>query len=203
MRVYVESNFVLELAFQQEQFDSCVLILEAAQRNIIELTIPAYSLVEPNEKVGRQREKRQELQQQLDKELRQLRRTQRYSERLKSIQDLNSLIVQSNEEELKTLSSFREQILALASVIPLTSELLVRASVHETRYDLSPQDAVVYESVISHLVMSEPVESCFLNRNSRDFDNPDIVEALKQRNCKMILRFDDGLAFINSRLERK
>lgn len=202
MNVYIESNYVLEIAFQQEQSQGCERILELAERKAIELLIPAYSLVEPIEKIQRQRGKRLELQQRLDQESRELSRTRRYGTRLQDIQYLRSLIIQSNEDEFKAFLDVRSRILGVATVIPLNTGILLRASMNESKYDLTPQDAVVYESVISHLASSKRTESCFLNRNSRDFDNPDIVDELRKQECRMIPSFDDGLRFMNSVLGR-
>lgn len=47
MNVYVESNFALELTFEQEQRASCEALLELASQKSIMLMIPAFSLVEP------------------------------------------------------------------------------------------------------------------------------------------------------------
>lgn len=47
MNVYVESNFVLELALLQEQHASCGELLRLCEEDRIQLVIPAYSLVEP------------------------------------------------------------------------------------------------------------------------------------------------------------
>ena len=49
MNVYVESNFVLELALLQEQFASCEKMLGLCRSGDIPLVIPAYSLAEPYE----------------------------------------------------------------------------------------------------------------------------------------------------------
>lgn len=49
MIVYVETNFVLELALGQEQSDSCREILRLAQSENLSLAVPAYSLMEPYE----------------------------------------------------------------------------------------------------------------------------------------------------------
>ncbi len=201
MKIYVESNFVLELALQQEQSDSCMRILQMAQQSLIELCVPAYSLVEPNEKLGRQRNSRQELVGRLLVEQRQLQRNQDYLKRLQSLQDLSILITQSNEDELARFRTYREQILDIATVIPMNSDLLIKATAQERRLDLSPQDAIVYQSVLFQLVADNSnVESCFLNRNAKDFDNPTIVDELAANLCRMIPRFDDGYAFIQSRI---
>ena len=51
MTVYVESNFVLELALQQEQCDSCLKIIDLATDQRITLAIPAFSLAEPHQTI--------------------------------------------------------------------------------------------------------------------------------------------------------
>ncbi len=87
----------------------------------------------------------------------------------------------------------------IAEIIPLTLDILKDAATYEAPYDLTPQDALVYASVITHLRLNKPPVSCFLNRNSKDFDNPDIVDELSQNNCTMIPRFDHGYGFIQAR----
>lgn len=201
MKIYVESNFVLELAFQQEQFASCEQILQLCEVGSVQLIIPAYSLAEPHEKLSRQAKNRKQLQQALDAEIRQLSRTEFYENRISSIQDIASLLIQSNEEEQQRFRQYRHRILNCAQVIALTNDILAEAATYEDPYDLSPQDALVYTSVIFHLRQHRPVTACFLNRNSKDFDSPDIVDALNKFNCRMIPRFDHGYAFIQSQLK--
>ena len=200
MNIYVETNFVLELTFEQEQRASCEQILQMCEAGQAHLIIPAYCLAEPHEKLSRQARNRQELQRSLNVELRQLLRTASYASRIKSIQDLASLMVQSNEEERNRFIQCRERLLDVGEIVALTAEILSEAASYETTYDLTPQDALVYASVIAHLRRDRPQQACFLNRNSKDFDSPDIVDELNQFNCRMIPRFDDGYGFFQSRL---
>lgn len=67
MDVYVESNFVLELALLQEQHESCQELLDLAQVKQITLIVPAFSLAEPYETLIRNNKKRQKLSQDLKK----------------------------------------------------------------------------------------------------------------------------------------
>ena len=200
MNVYVETNFILELAFEQEQQIECELILNLCEMGKINLIIPAYSLAEPHEKLIRQANYRKELQRNLDKELVQLRRTKSYSDRVGGIQNIASLLVQSTEEEKERFIKLRARFLNAAEIIPLTIEILREAASFESPYDLDPQDALVFASVISHLQKNSSVMSCFLNKNIKDFDTPDIEEALKKNNCKMLPKFDSGHDFIRSKL---
>lgn len=200
MNIYVETNFVLELVFEQEQCESCEQILQLCEAGQASLIVPAYSLAEPHEKLSRQSRSRRNLQQLLDAELRQLLRSASYVSRIRSIQDIADLILQSNEEERQRFVQYRDRLLKIAEVVALTADILVEAANCEATYDLKPQDALVYASVVYHLQAGQPLRSCFLNRNSKDFDSPDIVDALNQFGCRMIPRFDDGHRFLQSQL---
>jgi predicted nucleic acid-binding protein len=200
VNIYVETNFVLELTFEQEQCASCEQILQICEAGQAKLILPAYSLAEPHEKLSRQARSRRELQQLLDAELRQLSRTASYASRIKSIQDIASLMVQSNEEERHRFIQYRERLLNAGEIVALTAKILIQAASCEATYDLMPQDALVYASIIDHLRLYQPQQACFLNRNSKDFDSPDIVDELNQFNCRMIPRFDHGYSFLQSQL---
>lgn len=202
MNIYVETNFVLELTFQQEQYSSCEQILQLCESEIgkAKLIIPAYSLAEPHEKLYRQAKNRKQLQQSLESELNQLSRTVTYETRIKNIQDISSLLTQSNKEERNRFIQSRERILKIGEIIALTAYILNEAASCEVNYNLVPQDALVYASVMNHLQINQPQQACFLNRNSKDFDNPDIVDELDQFNCRMVPRFDDGYNFICSQV---
>lgn len=203
MNIYAETNFVLELTFEQEQGSDCEQILSLCEAGQAKLIMPAYSLAEPHEKLTRQSRNRRELQQLLNAELSQLSRTASYASRIQSIQDIASLLVQSNEEERYRFIQCRQRIVEIGEIIALTAKILSGAAEFETRYDLAPQDALVYASVISHLQNFKPQRACFLNRNSKDFDSPDIVEELNQLNCRMIPRFDHGYDFILSQVNNR
>lgn len=138
MNIYVETNFVLELTFQQEQFTSCEQILQLCEAGSAKLVIPAYSLAEPHEKLTRQAKSRRDLQQVLNTELQQLLRTTPYSSRISSIQDIASLLVQSNEDERQRFIQCRERLLKVAEVIELTASVLTKAAADEAPYDLRP-----------------------------------------------------------------
>ncbi|MBW4695475.1 MAG: DUF4935 domain-containing protein [Lyngbya sp. HA4199-MV5] len=200
MNVYVETNFVLELTFEQEQCSSCEQILQLCEAGKVKLIVPAYSLAEPHEKLSRQARSRRELQQSLETELRQLLRTAPYASRIKSIQNIASLMIQSNEEERHRFVQCRDRLLEVGEIVALNASILSEAASYETTYDLTPQDALVYASVMTHLRQDLPEQACFLNRNSKDFDSPDIIDELRPLNCRMIPRFDRGHSFIQSQL---
>ena len=202
MNIYVETNFVLELTFEQEQAASCNKILNLCKSRKVNLIIPSFSLTEPLEKLHRQSQNRDNLQKELNHEINQLKRNPIYKSRLQPIQDIRSLLIQSNREERIKFEKCRELFFEFTYIIPLSVEILKQAAMYEkSPYNLRPQDAIVYASIIASIKESSSIESCFLNRNSRDFDLPEIVEELENLNCKMIPRFDDVYNFISNKIK--
>ncbi|MFZ4660988.1 MAG: PIN domain-containing protein [Caldilineaceae bacterium] len=200
MNVYVETNFVLELVFEQEQYQWCENLLSLCEVKKISLLLPAYCLMEPHEKLARQSNTRLELQRILVAEVRQLSRTASYTARVTQMQDIGNLLLQSNRDEQQRFYHYLNRILGVTEIIPLTAEVISDGVRNEGLYKLRPQDAIVYASVINHLRQHNTVQSCFLNRNSRDFDVPNILQELNQYNCRMIPLFDQGYQFINTRV---
>ena len=200
MRVYVESNFVLELALQQEQHEACATLVRFCEAQQIALVIPAYSLAEPFETIIRFDKERRDLSVQLAKQLAQLGRSQAYQPEIDALERVAGFLVRVRQDEMERLLSIQQRLLTCAEIIPLTPAILRTSIINQSRSNLSPQDSLVYSSVIDHLAVAEPAGSCFLNRNSKDFYNPDIVDNLQKLGCKLISRFDQGLQFVTSQL---
>lgn len=200
MNIYVESNFVLELALLQEQHASCEEILCLSEAGRVQLIIPAYSIAEPYETLKRRHNQRKQMKAELDVQLKQLARTITYAQRLSGFKDLTILLIDSAEEEAKRLEEVRTRLLKAAEIIPLDSLTLTAATQYQKIHGLSPQDAIVYATVLSHLKHHDGSQSCFLNRNSKDFDDPDLVEELNTYSCKLLPQFNTGYQFILSRL---
>jgi hypothetical protein len=198
VNVYVESNFVLQLALQQEAHASCEGILQLCQGGIARLVIPAFSLVEPYRTLELRGAQRERLRRDLDTEIRQLARTSFFGERLSEFADLRSLLIDSVAEERMRWAEVRARLLRAAEVVAMDADILGAAARHPLTQLLEPHDAIVYASVISHLARSgSSAPSCFLNADARDFGDPDLVAELAARHCKLIFRFDDGLQYLS------
>jgi hypothetical protein len=55
MRVYAESNFVLELVLEHEQHQACEELVSLAAVDSLELVLPAFALLEPYQTIVRRR----------------------------------------------------------------------------------------------------------------------------------------------------
>lgn len=200
MIIYVETNFLLELTFGQSEATFCNEIMELCRIGKATLAIPAYSFVEPNEKLIRQAMQRKKLQNDINTEISQISRSTENQAHLPSMKQTSSLFVKISEEDRKRFMQYKTELVEIAEVIPLSKSVLEEAFQYEEKNTLGPQDSVVYASICEHLENNRPEVSCFLNKNKKDFDDPDIVETLKNLNCTYISRFENGLRFVSSYL---
>ena len=187
---------MLELALLQEQSASGEAILRLSEERRVHLVVPAYALVEPYGTLARRHKQREEMKKDFDVELGQLARTATYTDRLSGLRDLTALLIQSADEAERRFEEVRLRLLNTAEVIPLDAAVLAASAAPRREHGLSPQDALVYAAVLSHLQRMRPAQSCFLNRDSKDFNDPHIVEQLGRYNCKLFPRFDSGYQFI-------
>jgi predicted nucleic acid-binding protein len=205
--VYVETNFVLELAFQQEDHESCRALLDLAEGSPadLELALPAFCIGEAYERQVRRQRERKALHDRLRQELGELARSLPYAARSDEIRDVTRFLVESGEDERGRLNAVLEGLYGAATLVPLDEAVAREARRQEARRGLEPQDALVYASVLCHLRQSAAMgpaaqdERCFVTRDN-DFANADIGADLEALGCKILFRFDAALRYARSRL---
>ncbi len=200
MIVYVESNFVLELALLRNEHLACNELLRLSTTAAIRIAIPAFSVGEPYEAWVRRSKQRSELKQRLDSELNEMSRSEPYQGALLAFQELVGLLLQSNDDEKTRLDQALEQILHIATVIPIHSSTLQQAIKFQKSRSLKPQDSIIYASVLEHMVAHPSEPKCFVTTNSKDFVNPDITSDLVTQNCRLLSRFVDALGYVKSKI---
>lgn len=198
--VYVETNFVLEMAFLQEEHEHCDSLLRlAADRSNTELVLPVFCVAEAYEAFGRKRRERLELADRLRREVGQLARSRTYAHRRKDFVELTDLFRRSGQEEQDRLDRVLDEVLGVARLLPLERIITREAVEYRKTRDLGTQDALVYASVISDLDNTRPRSSCFISRNPKDFANPDIRDGdLADRSCTLLTNFTDGYGYVKA-----
>jgi len=200
MNVYAESNFVLEHALQQEGSDSCGEIIRLASAGKITLVVPAFSLAEPYQAISGKEKARLRLVEDLRGHLRELARSKPHREILTTFKEFADVLIGSAQLERDGLRETVSELLASVEIMPLDATVLRSGVDMEARFRLSGQDAIVLASVLQHLEATQPNESCFLNRNSKDFDEPEILTKLEEMHCKFFSNFTKAHAYVVSRL---
>jgi predicted nucleic acid-binding protein len=202
MTVLVETNFILEIAFLQEQHTSCLAILDLAEKGEIDLVLPAFSVAEPYYTLEGRRKKRAEFKRTLDDEIKEMSRSVPYKDSSGEFQKLTGLLVKSAEEDKQRFEEGWDRILNIAQLIPINLEI-IRAAIEYQKtlgFENKPQDSMVYASVIYHLSNTSSEANCFITSNKNDFVNPDIKSELATYNCKILYSFKDALGYIKSLL---
>lgn len=204
MIFFVETNFVLELAYGQEEHASCRALVDLAGGNdALSLVLPAYCVGEAYERQIRRQREREALQRRLAAELGELSRSPTHAGRLEEVGEVTALLAESAEEERRRLESVLAELYATATLVPLDKTVAQEAHRQERRRGLGPQDALVYASVLGYLRRSggegSPAgrESCFVTRDN-DFADEDVRTDLAELGCKLLFRFEDALGYVRS-----
>lgn len=204
MKIFVESNFVLELALRQEQHPSCDRLLGLAESRSVELLVPAYALIEPYETLIRRGNERRRIQREVEAELRQLARTGHYADALKGFRSTTAILAESIDDELKRLDELHTRLLDCAVLLPFSETILRLAAACRHRHALLPPDSLIYATVLDHLRAGPPAgESCFVTRDREGFDDPEIASALAEHRCRLILEFEGAYQYVLNQLSRR
>jgi predicted nucleic acid-binding protein len=199
MIVYVESNFVLELVFRQEQFDAASRLLSMAEGQSIELVIPAFALVEPDWTISKRRVDNERALGGLTSVLNQVQRSPHLEMYALGIIELLEALEELHVDHLRTYRTLLERLLRGVRVLDLSVQHLAPAMELETRYGLGRFDSIILAQVLHDLSEQPEAESkLFASRDRRGFQNKEIQQHLKAFGCAYIPSFGDAIALIES-----
>jgi len=200
MIVFAETNFVLELVFSRNKFACCRDFMEMAERKQINLLLPAYSIVEPYEAIIRRRKSRIQVHDAITREIKEITRSVQFEDEANQLAQLTGLLIQVGETEQNELRKVISQLLKAASIVDLSAAILQLALTFQDDLGLSPQDSVVFATVLSAL-NQQGGPACFMTTNSKDFSAPGVAETLEPYDCKLLFDFEKGLNYVRNNLE--
>ncbi len=201
MIVYVESNFVLEIALGQEEAPASEAILAFAENNKLELCCPGFALSEPFATVTQRGRKREDLSKSLTGTLRELRRSKPHEEVVSELQSVPAVLTNIANKEFGLLQSTVKRLLHVSKLIELNSAIYEQAIGYQFFFGLSPQDSIIYASVISDLIRRDRKEpKYFISHNWKDFRDFSIKYELESYNCQDVENFNVGLSLIQSNI---
>ena len=111
--------------------------------------------------------------------MRSARRTGESTDALCSLIESGLCTAVKDGESDRRLKEVCSRLLRAADVIPLDASVLITSSLYQSRHGFSPQDAIVYASVLSHLDRCHERKSYFISRDL-DFDDQDVIEELSR-----------------------
>jgi predicted nucleic acid-binding protein len=199
MIVVVESNFILELALEQEEAAEAEFMVALAACKLIRLVIPGCALFEPFETLVRRRKARRQLVEKLRSEVKQLARSGAFPHITARSEPLARSLEESVEVEASLLDAAIRRLVGIATVIPLSDQIVSASLEVRSRFPLTPQDAVVFASVDQFLREQGEGTKVFANRNSADFADGPVEEYFQERDCRLFWTFADALQFVEER----
>ncbi len=122
MVVYIESNFILELIFDQEQCASAERVLEFVEQGGASLRLPSFALLEPFYRVTRQVTRRSDVRWSLEQERKHLHRATNETGRRATALVMQAIAAldEVNLAEYGRLYTMLDRIMACAQVLPIT-----------------------------------------------------------------------------------
>jgi len=199
MRVYAESNFVLEIILEQEQHQACEELVSLAASKSIELVLPAFALLEPYQTIVRRELQGNDLRAELREHAKLLIRTASIAADISRLSDASDLLMRAEQEAKRRFLDVYAMLLDTAHLIAIDGSALREAAKLTTQFGLKLPDALVLASVLADAA-ARPSPSVFLNRDTKGFDDPDVKACLKQEGCHFIGGFEAGLARVRNTL---
>jgi hypothetical protein len=192
LTVYVESNFVLELALGQEQAIATEAILSSAERREVPLAVPWFSLAEPFSTIEKRSRDRNQFIGQMRRQLHDLRRSQHRGIEARALALGVARLARVGVSELDDLIGSVQRLVNAATVIPVDASAFGRAMDYRARFGFSPQDALVFAAVVGHLTDSAvPGPHVFVTKDQDDFQGRGVGRELRALDCQLVFRFRD------------
>src|SRR6266705_5640048 len=164
MIVYVESNFVLEIALRQEQSVFAEAILSLAEQDKIELAFPSFALSEPFTTLMYRSGKRLSLYRELEMTLKEIKRSEALKHIAQSMETLVAALKQAQGNEFVPLHSVFGRMLAAGRCIEIDLSIFADALAYQGSLGLLSQDSIIYAAVINDLKKKpEEEKKCFLS----------------------------------------
>lgn len=198
MIVYVETNFVLELAYLRPTSDNCQRLLDLAQEGHIQIVVSSFALIEARLAWQRNAKRRNRLHSAVRTELSELSRSRPLIDIPAQSQAFVAALIDTAQQDRGHLEFAIEVLARLGIVTPTPPPTLARAYEIEQRLGLSPQDALVYASVIEHLQTNASSDPLFVTQNRRDFLV--VTEDIAAYGCKLLFTFDAAEGYVRSRI---
>jgi predicted nucleic acid-binding protein len=196
LRLYLESNFLVELALEQEQSEACEILFAYAEQQRVELVMPAFAIMESLSAVNRRLGGFKELDESVNRALAQLERNASLATDAGS---LRGLVLKARKTALDSFEKAKGRTLSVVRMLPLDLETLTRADTLRRDLGIELPDAVMLACVLFDLTSTPPSGGAlFANRNTKDFDDPLVRESLRKLGCTLIFSFSDAAAKIGA-----
>jgi hypothetical protein len=198
--VYVETNFILELALEREQAASCRQLADWTRHRLVDLRIPAYAAAEAQMALRRRRADRSEAIKMLKSHARDLVRMPRTLGAGQMCSDASEALSISNEDEHGRMIEVIRELYDIASFIPLDKSAIQLAEFVQSAGSVSGDgDLLIFGSILRDFTdRREKGASLFVTRD-RGF-GARASSWLRPWSCDLITSYDAAVGRLNEAL---
>jgi len=113
------------------------------------------------------------------------------------------ILREASSKQLDLLHSTFERLLHIGECINISANHFKNVSAYQQDLKLSPQDSIIYATIIEDLqTRSKAEKKCFLSRDRKGFDQSSTIKsALNTHTCRYIGSFRQGLDYIQHTLQ--
>ena len=200
MIVYVETNFVLQLALRQEHHEDAEAVLQLAEQEKIKLFIPWFCIGEAYSKLTYLVRERTQLADECQRISNELSRDVQLRDTgfLKGLLDARVEFGRFNDEHVRLLDETTIRILKLNQTLKVDVNRVQESRRVRKELDFRPSDSIVYGCVLEHAKRKKG-DKFFLN-DDKAFHQPRVKKELETAKTK-VLAINEGANFLNSMLE--
>ncbi len=199
MKVYMETNFILELVLRQEEDTAAIELLELAEAGSVKLRIPTASLIEAGAVCQHRNADRDRFDRVVAAFDMQGRRSGHLRDATLAVDKSLSSFADAVRREASVLDEVANRLSLLNAFIDLNAGMISRAMFRTGVQDLRMRDAVILEAVLSDLSREVRDDSFFVSRDA-DFSEHDVRSELLALGCVQVSTFKTALAKIHPRL---
>ena len=203
MRLYVETNFLLELVYGQEQQADVEALLRLVEAGQASLHLPVFAVAEAMSTATRRAVDRRVVLGAVQKERATLGRSSARGSVVESLNAAAAQLAGVNDDERHRLTDVVSRVLRAAAVLPLDASVDAQADPYRTAFGLTSPDAFVLASItadLRRLPPDPPGRRLSLSRDQRAFDKQLIDDELTSVVCDYIDGFHGGLRRVRALL---
>lgn len=192
MELLLETNFLIELVFGQEQAIACETLLRAAESNSLTIHIPAFSLMEQVYRLAGANKKRLNMQAKVQQELIQAQRETTEKAGISSLErDFNTLLEIRSQQQQERLLELSQRVSKVTQVVPLSTAVWVRAAELAEEVELTLPDCIVCASLLERVDdLGVVPPKLFVTRDKKAFRQPAVKQLFEDQGCEVLLSFE-------------
>lgn len=200
MRVYVESNFVLELALAQEETEFAQILVDLASEGNIDLVFPVFALVEPFWTLRYREKQREQLLDSLSKQVNQLRRSDLHEQFVAAVDPILGKMLDVMMRETEEFEQTLRRLIDVGFGINVDVAHIPAALQYQDSHTFDTfQDALIFTAVMADLE-TQAVEDnrCFVSKDSDAFGTRIVKDDLARYDCRYIATFRAAVNYVHN-----